>query len=146
MKTIVTLSMAALLSFPGMGLAQSGAGKSTEAMKGVDPKQCAQMMKGMDMQQCAEMMKGTGMDQGAHGAHAAQSEGAHEVAAVVKAVDRSKGTVTLAHQPIPSLNWPAMTMDFAVKNKILFDKLTVGKQVQVELTQQGRDYVVTAVK
>jgi Cu(I)/Ag(I) efflux system protein CusF len=34
----------------------------------------------------------------------------------------------------------------AVKDKSLFDKLAVGKKVDVEFTQQGSAYVVTAVR
>jgi Cu(I)/Ag(I) efflux system protein CusF len=37
-------------------------------------------------------------------------------------------------------------MGFSVKDKTLLDKLTVGKKVDVEFTQQGSDYVITAVK
>ncbi len=70
----------------------------------------------------------------------------HQVNAVVKAVDEPNGKVKLAHEPVKSLNWPAMTMGFSVKDKALFDKLALGKQVKVEFMQQGSDYVVTAVK
>ncbi|KIO48688.1 copper-binding protein [Nitrosospira sp. NpAV] len=70
----------------------------------------------------------------------------HQTTAVVKAVDAINGKVTLAHAPVESLNWPAMTMGFAVKDKTLFDKLVIGKKVKVEFMQQGSDYVVTAVK
>jgi Cu(I)/Ag(I) efflux system protein CusF len=70
----------------------------------------------------------------------------HRTSAVVKAVDSAKGTVTLAHEAVKSLKWPAMTMSFSVKDKTLLDKLAVGKKVDVEFTQQGSDYVITAVK
>jgi Cu(I)/Ag(I) efflux system periplasmic protein CusF len=70
----------------------------------------------------------------------------HKAVGVVKNAEPDKGTVTLAHEPVKSLNWPAMTMSFAVKDKKLFDKLAPNKKVEVELVQQGSDYVVTAVK
>ncbi|MDB5773703.1 MAG: hypothetical protein JWM42_4077, partial [Burkholderia sp.] len=38
------------------------------------------------------------------------------------------------------------TMGFAVNDKSLFDRLAVGKKVDVEFVQQGSDYVVTTVK
>ena len=44
----------------------------------------------------------------------AQTAAAHPATGVVKSVDRAKGTVTLAHGPVKSLNWPAMTMPFTV--------------------------------
>lgn len=70
----------------------------------------------------------------------------HNAVGVVKAVDQAKSTVTFAHEPVKSLNWPSMTMAFQVKDKALFDKLSNGKKVDFEFVQQGKDYVVTAVK
>jgi len=65
---------------------------------------------------------------------------------VVKAVDPKKPGVTLAHEPIPSLRWPAMTMGFGVKDKALLEKLKPGMKIEFEMVQQGRDYVITSVK
>jgi Cu(I)/Ag(I) efflux system protein CusF len=70
----------------------------------------------------------------------------HKTSAVVKAIDVANGKVTLAHGAIASLNWPPMTMAFTVKDKHLFDKLAVGRTVNVELVKEGQGYVVTAVK
>jgi Cu(I)/Ag(I) efflux system protein CusF len=70
----------------------------------------------------------------------------HTATGVVKATDLAKSTVTVAHGPVASLNWPAMVMTFAVKDKTLFDKLTIGNKVSIEFLQQGADYVVTHVK
>lgn len=53
---------------------------------------------------------------------------------VVK-VDANAGVVTVAHGPIKSLSWPAMTMGFQVRNKMLLDKLAVGKTVDFEFAQ-----------
>jgi len=76
----------------------------------------------------------------------AQSTAAHQATGVVKSVDRAKSTVMLAHDPVKSLNWPAMTMPFTIKDKALLEKLPAGKKVQFEFVQQGKDYVITNVK
>lgn len=70
----------------------------------------------------------------------------HQTTATVKSVDPAARSVMLAHGPVKSLNWPAMTMGFAVKDKALFDKLSVGKKVDVEFVQQDGKYLITAVK
>ncbi|SEK66566.1 copper-binding protein [Nitrosovibrio tenuis] len=70
----------------------------------------------------------------------------HKTIAVVKGVDTANGKVKLAHEPVKSLNWPAMTMNFSVKDPALFDKLVVGKKVEVEFVQQGSTSVITAVR
>ena len=85
-----------------------------------------------------------GMDMG--GKPAAGAPATHQTTATVTKVDPRAGTVTLAHGPIPALAWPAMTMAFKVKDKRLFDKLSVGNKVDVELVRNGKDYAVTAVK
>ena len=70
----------------------------------------------------------------------------HKATGVVKSVKPETGQVTLDHGPVPSLNWPAMTMAFGVKDKSLLSKLAVGKKVEFEFVQEGSGYVVTKVK
>jgi len=85
-----------------------------------------------------------GMDMGKKPAAGAQTT--HKATGVIKKVDPKAGTVTLAHDPVKSLNWPAMTMGFTVKDKALLDKLQAGKKVEFDFVQQGKDYVITTVK
>ena len=77
---------------------------------------------------------------------AARAQAAHKATGVVKKVDSKAGTVTLAHDPVKSLNWPAMTMGFQVKDKMLLDKLPIDRKAEVEFMQRGKDYVITSVK
>lgn len=93
-------------------------------------------------QQKTDDMKG--MDMGKKPAASAQTM--HMLTGTVKKIDAKAGTVTLAHEPVKSLNWPAMTMAFKVKDKALLDKFTDGKKVEVELVQVDKDYVIGAVK
>ena len=79
-------------------------------------------------------------------APAAAKAPTHQATGIVKAVNPAKGTVTLAHGPVKSLKWSAMTMPFAVKDKTLFDKLVVNKEVTIDFSRQNSNYVVTAVK
>ena len=77
---------------------------------------------------------------------AADKSTVHHVAAVVKSMDAATGTVSLAHGPVATLNWPAMTMGFKVKDKALMNKLAKDTKVEVDFVQDGSDYVVTSVK
>ncbi|MCK9285470.1 MAG: copper-binding protein [Rhodocyclaceae bacterium] len=70
----------------------------------------------------------------------------HKAVGVVKEIDAKAGMATFAHEPVKSLNWPAMTMGFAVKDKALLDKLAVGKKVEFEFVKEGKGYAVTGVK
>lgn len=71
---------------------------------------------------------------------------AHAATGVVKKLDPRSATVTLAHDPVESLGWPAMTMGFQVKDRTLIDKLAVDRKIAFEFVQQGKDYVITRVK
>ncbi|MGB4812155.1 MAG: efflux RND transporter periplasmic adaptor subunit [Methylophilaceae bacterium] len=51
----------------------------------------------------------------------------------IMAIDAKSGKITLAHEPIAVLGWPAMTMDFSVKDTKSLTKLKVGDMVQFEL-------------
>ena len=70
----------------------------------------------------------------------------HMAHGTVKKADQKKGEVSLAHGPVASLNWPAMTMSFKVKDKKLWSKLHEGSEVDVEIVQQGKNYVISKVK
>ena len=92
----------------------------------------AQDMKGMDM-------KGTEQKAG-------KGNTVHKAVGVVKKVDAKAGKVTLAHDPVKTMNWPAMTMTFQVKNKAMLDKLGEGKKIEFEFENHGKEHVITSVK
>lgn len=71
---------------------------------------------------------------------------AHKAMGTVKKVDAKTGVVTVAHEPVKTMNWPAMTMGFKVKDKMLLDKFSDGKKVEFEFMQEGKDYVITGVR
>lgn len=95
-------------------------------------------------QQKMDDMKG--MDMAKKPVAAASATTVHMATGMVKKVDPKSGLVTLAHDPVKSMNWPAITMGFQVQNKMLFDKLSVGKKVDFEFVQGSKGYVVTAVR
>ena len=70
----------------------------------------------------------------------------HKGAGVVKRVDADARTVTLAHKPIASLDWPAMTMPFSVPDSDLLWTLQPGASVAFEFVQEGKRYVLTGVR
>ena len=81
----------------------------------------------------------------ASGAVVAQS--AHTATGVVKKVDAAKGTVTLAHDPVKSLNWPAMTMDFRVRDKASLATLKPGQRIEFELVEEKKgSYVINRIQ
>jgi Cu(I)/Ag(I) efflux system membrane fusion protein len=54
----------------------------------------------------------------------------------------SASSVTLAHGPVASLNWPAMTMQFGLARPQLAQGLRVGDSVAFRFRRDGEAYVV----
>ena len=64
---------------------------------------------------------------------------------MITAIDAAAGTVTIQHQAIPAVGWPAMTMPFKASPSTLLDGLKVGDKVKFDVKLQGSDAEVTAV-
>ena len=64
---------------------------------------------------------------------------------VVEAIDTAKGTVTIKHQAIASIHWPAMTMTFKADPPNLLKDVKVGEKVNFTLHPAGANSTVTAI-
>ncbi len=71
----------------------------------------------------------------------------HETDGKVVAVDIAAGTVTLAHQPVPGLNWPAMTMDFVLGEPGLAKQLKPGANIRFWFEERGEgEWTITRIR
>jgi Cu(I)/Ag(I) efflux system protein CusF len=65
----------------------------------------------------------------------------------VVAVDKAAGKVKLKHEAIPELEWPAMTMFFAVADKAQLDALEIGTRVEFQFVKaNGGAPLITQIK
>ena len=96
------------------------AGAQPQSMGGME-------MKGMDSKKSAQSVthKGTG---------------------TVQKSDSAGGKVTIAHDPIKSMEWPAMTMSFKLKDKAMLEKVKQGEKIEFSFVHSGKDYVITDIK
>jgi len=62
----------------------------------------------------------------------------------VTAIDKTAGTITLNHGPIPEAKWPAMTMTFKAAPAVA-DAAKVGEKVDFDVTLTGSAGEVTAI-
>ncbi len=147
MKRLIVLSAVLALSIAMIPLSRAQ-GMGGMDMKDIDMSKCKDMMQGMDMSKCKDMMgkDKKGMEMKGMGADKKSEAKSHKGVGTVKKVDAAAGTVTIAHGPIRSINWPAMSMTFTVKDKALLGKLAPEKKVEFEFVQQGSDYVITSAK
>ncbi len=64
----------------------------------------------------------------------------HQGRGTVTGIDAAKGRVELDHEPIPSLEWPRMTMEFSVGDKAALARLRKGDAVEFEMrAEPGKD-------
>ena len=81
--------------------------------------------------------------------HGAAPAAAQNIAATgtVKSVDTMAGKLVIAHDPIPALKWPAMTMDFRLADKAMTEKVKAGDKVKFTLTPGEKgNYIVTTIE
>jgi Cu(I)/Ag(I) efflux system periplasmic protein CusF len=64
---------------------------------------------------------------------------------VIKAIDTAKGTITLQHEAIKAIGWPAMTMAFKAATPELLTAAKVGDRVRFGLTPSGMGGTVTSI-
>lgn len=71
----------------------------------------------------------------------------HTTRGEVKAIDVASSSITFAHEPVATLNWPAMTMGFSVTDKKLLQQSKPGQQVEFDFTEKGDGkFVVNAIR
>jgi len=71
----------------------------------------------------------------------------HRGEGTVTAVDPAQASVTLAHGPIASLQWPAMSMDFKVKDAALLRALKPGQKIVFDLAgEAGGEYQIVRIQ
>jgi Cu(I)/Ag(I) efflux system membrane fusion protein len=58
----------------------------------------------------------------------------HRGSGTVQSVDAAAGTLEVEHNAIPTLQWPAMTMEFKAKDKALLAELKPGDRIEFELS------------
>lgn len=112
-----------------MALALAGASMAMTAY--ANPQQMDPNMPGM-----------AGMAGMQHGAKPAEAQGV----GIVRAIDAAHGAITLQHQAIASIGWPAMTMTFKVASPKVLQGVKVGEKVQFTLHPAGTASTVTAIK
>jgi Cu(I)/Ag(I) efflux system protein CusF len=76
----------------------------------------------------------------------AVQKGTHQASGTVRKIDAEAGRLTIAHGPVPSLNWPSMNMVFKVKDNALLGKVKPGDKIEFSFVQSGKDYLVTEIR
>ena len=82
--------------------------------------------------------------QHSHGKHGAESAALAD--GEVRKVDRDGGKITIKHGPIKSLDMPAMTMVYQVKDPAMLGKVKAGDKVKFSAETSGDAMIVTKIE
>lgn len=81
-----------------------------------------------------------------HSAPAAQKSVGHQAQGTLDSIN-DDGTVSITHQPIKSLGWPGMTMDFALANSSLTAGIKPGSAISFEIVERTPgEWVITRLQ
>lgn len=70
----------------------------------------------------------------------------HQGKGTVNSVDAKAGKINITHEPIASLGWMGMTMDFEVQDKSMLADLKKGQKVAFKLVEARKGkYVISEI-
>jgi len=70
----------------------------------------------------------------------------HQAEGTIKTIDPQAGTLSIAHGPVASLRWPAMTMDFKAANAAVVAGLKPGASIAFEFVERAPgEWLVTKI-
>jgi Cu(I)/Ag(I) efflux system membrane fusion protein len=88
-----------------------------------------------------------GMSTATPGNATSQKAVGHKTTGTIEDIDLKANSLTIRHEPVVSLKWPAMTMDFNVANAALLQGLKQGSPVSFEFVERGKgEWVITAIQ
>jgi Cu/Ag efflux protein CusF len=61
---------------------------------------------------------------------------------VLNSVDKAAGKLSITHEPVPALGWPAMTMRFSVEDAALLEGVKPGDKLRFDFRPQGSGFVI----
>jgi Cu(I)/Ag(I) efflux system protein CusF len=96
-------------------------------------------------------------DHGSHGSHgsrqSARGYGAeteknrlYTAVGVVESVDKAARKVVIAHEPVPALGWPAMTMGFVFEDAAPAEEVKAGDRVRFDFRSEGKTFVIADIE
>lgn len=65
---------------------------------------------------------------------------------VITAIDAKAGKLTIKHDPIAAIGWPAMTMTFKASPPTLLNAVRIGQTIAFDVKAQGMSGEVTAIR
>lgn len=120
-----------------LNLIRLGAGVVAAALIAITPAVAQDKMK-MDHGSMKMDHGGKKMDHGSMKMEAPADVTEADAKGKVNSIDADGGMVNITHEPVPSIGWPAMTMDLPVTRRVDLSAVKTGTPVTFKL-KKGRD-------
>lgn len=86
---------------------------------------------------CGGPVPGTGDDSAPPADSNSPPSVVHSATGTFNSIDREAHTVNISHEPVPSAQWPAMTMNFQYSDTLVIGDIEPGQRVAFEFTTEG---------
>jgi Cu(I)/Ag(I) efflux system membrane fusion protein len=77
---------------------------------------------------------------------AVQQGASHLAQGTVEAVDAAAGRIKISHGAVATLDWPPMTMGFAVKDRALLERLRPGLEIEFRFAEGEGGFVIDQIR
>ena len=121
------------------------AGEMTQILQGLEPG-AEVVVSGQFLIDSEASLSGLTQRLNSNAAQQQQDEGLAVATGVIRSMNTDEGTVTIAHGPVPMMNWPPMTMKFSTEQPAKLRGLTLGVRVEFAFRKQGEAYVITSIE
>jgi Cu/Ag efflux protein CusF len=62
------------------------------------------------------------------------TETEHSATGIVNSIDRTAGTINISHEPVPSADWPSMTMGFRLADSASTEGISAEQRIEFKFT------------
>ena len=121
------------------------AGEMTQIVEGLEPG-AEVVVSGQFLIDSEASLSGVMQRLNANAPPADQQEGLAVATGEIRTMDTQEGAVTIAHGPVPMMNWPPMTMTFRVAQPSMLRGFTPGARVEFAFRKEGDAFVITSIK
>ncbi len=121
------------------------AGEMTEIVRGIEPG-AEVVVSGQFLIDSEASLTGMMERLNANAPQQRQSDGLAVATGVIRSMDTGAGKVTIAHGPVPMMNWPPMTMTFTVARPAMLRGFKAGSRVEFSFRKDGEAFVIASIR
>lgn len=120
-------------------------GEMTEIVRGLEPG-AEVVVSGQFLIDSEASLSGLMQRLNANAPQQRADEGLAVATGLIRSMDTKAGKVTIAHGPVPMMNWPPMTMTFTAARPSMLRGFKVGSRVEFAFRRDGEAFVISSIR